>query len=522
MKPEDRGAAAARSVPHVRSYNSARRLIRPFSRPSAATLCALLIGMFYLATIREGHDWGDDFSMYIRHAQNIARGEPYAETGYIYNPQNPDIGPRLYPPGFPVFLAPVVGIFGLDLRPMKILVLAFFIGSLLVMISLFRNVLSMSYVAVLVLIVGLNPLFWELKDHVLSDIPFLFFALLSLRLFAHAGAPDASGGRRATLAVLSGVAAYAAYATRTLALMLIPCFVAHDLSRYRRIGTNAALATAVVVVLAGLQHVVWFHDVSYVDQISNPVTAAQQNVPAYLRDLSDLWENSYSSDVRKIAFLGSGALAAFGYVNSLRAGVSVFHLFPPLYLAPVMMWPSYQGMRLLVPVVPFYFCYCLLGVRRIDAAVERRWKARNAVLVVFLAAVLVSYAGRYSTLPFGPLREGIAKKESRELFEFVTAATDPDDILVFSRPRALALMTRRRVSAGYNPVDPCRLWQYMREIGASYVITGPARDPFNEDAVYLRQFVAKFGDDLRPVMANRDLAVYRIERDPCQPGNLPQ
>ena len=43
--------------------------------------------MFYLATIREGHDWGDDFSMYIRHAQNIAHGEPYAETGYIYNPQ---------------------------------------------------------------------------------------------------------------------------------------------------------------------------------------------------------------------------------------------------------------------------------------------------------------------------------------------------------------------------------------------------------------------------------------------------
>ena len=114
-------------------------------------------------------------------------------------------------------LAPVVGIYGLDFRPMKILVLAFFIGSLLVMVSLFRNALSTSYLAVLVLIVGLNPFFWEFKDHVLSDIPFLFIALLSLRLFTYADAPDASGGRRATLAVLSGVVAYAAYATRTLA-----------------------------------------------------------------------------------------------------------------------------------------------------------------------------------------------------------------------------------------------------------------------------------------------------------------
>lgn len=497
-------------------------MIRRLSRTSAGALCALLIAVFHLATIREGHDWGDDFSLYIRHAQNIARGEPYGETGYIYNPQNPAVGPRLYPPGFPLLLAPVVGNFGLDLRPMKLLVLAFFLGSLLMMILLFRNLLSTPYVAVLVLIVGLNPFFWELKDHVLSDVPFLFFTLLSLYFFSQADTAHPLAGRRATLAVLSGVTAYAAYATRTLGLMLIPCFVAHDLIRFRRRSTNAALAAAVALALVGLQYVVWLRDASYLDQISNPVIAARQNVPAYVRALSDLWENGYSTSARRIAFLVTGALAAFGYLNSLRAGVSVAHLFPLIYLAPVMLWPSYQGTRFLIPVVPFYFYYCLLGVRWIDAAAEHRWKARNAVLVLFLIAVLVSYTSRYSTVQFGPLPEGIAKTESKELFEFVTAATGPNDVLVFSRPRALALMTGRKVSGGYSPVDPCHLWQYMREIGASYVITGPAQDPFNRDAVYLRQFVAQFGEDLQRVMTNRDVAVYRIERNPCPAGKAPR
>jgi hypothetical protein len=495
-------------------------MIRRLSRPSAGTLCALLVGMFYLATIREGHDWGDDFSLYIRHAQNIARGEPYAESGYLYNPQNPAVGPRLYPPGFPLLLAPVVGNFGLDLRPMKILVLTFFLGSLLVMIPLFRNVLSTPSVAVLVLSVGLNPFFWELKDHVLSDVPFLFFTLLSLLFFMQADTAHRSSSHRLTLAVLSGVTAYVAYATRTLGLILIPCFVAHDLIRFRRISTNAALATAVALAFAGLQQVVWLRDASYFDQISNPVTAAQQNVPAYVRALSDLWENGYSDNARRVAFLVTAALAALGYLTSFRTGVSVLQLFPPLYLAPVMMWPSYQGMRFLIPIVPFYFCYCLLGVRWVDAAAERRWNARNAVLAVFLVVVLVSYSGRYSTEQFGPLPEGIAKKESKELFEFVITATGPNDVLVFSRPRVLALMTGRKVSGGYSPVDPCRLWQYMSDIGASYVITGPARDPFNEDAVYLRQFVADFDDDLRRVMANQDLAVYHIERNPCPAGRI--
>jgi hypothetical protein len=372
-------------------------------------------------------------------------------------------------------------------------------------------------VAVLVIIVGLNPFFWELKDHVLSDVPFLFFTLLSLYFFTETDNPP-SGGRRATL-VLSGVAAYAAYATRTLGLVLIPCFVVHDLSRSRRIGANAAVATAVFLALAGVQHVVWIRDASYFDQISNPIAAATQNTPAYVRALSDLWENGHSDNGRRFAFLISGALAAFGYLSSLRTGVSVFHVFPLLYLAAVLLWPSYQGTRFLIPIVPFYFCYCLLGVRWIDAAMEQRWHARHVVGAMFVVVVLVSYVGRYATLHFGPLREGIAKRESQELFEFVKAATNPNDVLVFSRPRVLALMTGRRVSGGYSPSEPCRLWEYMSGIRASYVVTGPAQDAFNADAVYLGQFVARFGDDLRQVMANRDLAVYRIERNPCVAPN---
>jgi len=323
------------------------------------------------------------------------------------------------------------------------------------------------------------------------------------------------------LAVLSGVSAYASYATRVLALVLVPCFIAHDLIRYRRIGLNAKLASSIFVGLAGAQYVFWIHDASYLDQFTSPLDAAAHNIVPYLRSLSELWENGYSSTVRKGAFLAGGALAAFGYVRSLRTDAGLLHLFPLLYVTPVILWPSFQGIRFLIPVVPFYFYYCLVGIRRMDTAVEQRWQTRNVVLTAFLAVVLVIYAGRYSTLQFGSLREGIMKRESVELFEFVRTTTEPGDVFVFSRPRALALFTGRRASSAYSPTDPCRLWQYMREIRASYVITGPDPDPFNDDAVYLRRFASQFSNDLREVMANRDLAVYRIERDPCTPGRSP-
>jgi 4-amino-4-deoxy-L-arabinose transferase-like glycosyltransferase len=494
---------------------------RPLARRSAATLCAVAIGLFFLMTIREGHVWGDDFSLYIRHAQNIAGGEPYAYSGYIYNPQNPVIGPRLYPPGFPLLLAPVVGAFGLDLRPMKMLVVAFFVGSLLVMISLFSRVLPTWYVTFLVLIVGLNPFFWEFKDQVLSDIPFLFFVLVSLLLFMQAEV-GSDPARRVRLVVLCGVAGYAAYATRTLGVTLIPCYLAHDLIRHRRITSNSIIAAAVFAALSGLQYVFWLHDRSYLDTLSNPFAAARQNGPAYLRTLADLWENGYSNVARRIVFLAATTLAAVGFVTSWRAPVSAVQLFPALYFAPVLVWPSYQGMRFLIPILPFYFCFCLLGVRSVAAAAERLGIAKKATLAVFLGAIGVSYGARYTTLQFGHLPEGIGKPESTQLFEFVAASTGPEDVLVFSKPRALALMTGRRVSGPYHVADPCRLWQYMRSIGATYLITGPDSDPFNEEAVYLRQFAARFDSDLRRVMANRDLAVYRIERNPCPPATAPR
>ena len=39
------------------------------------------------------HDWGDDWGQYVLHAKNLATGNPYADIGYLYNPDRPRVGP---------------------------------------------------------------------------------------------------------------------------------------------------------------------------------------------------------------------------------------------------------------------------------------------------------------------------------------------------------------------------------------------------------------------------------------------
>ena len=476
----------------------------------------VLVAAFHLATIREGQDWGDDFSMYVRHAENLARGVPYAETGYIYNPHNPAVGPKTYPPGFPALLAPIVKVFGRALGPMKVLIVASLAGSLLLLLRLFRGVLPSPHLEALVLTTGFSPVVWEFKDQILADIPFLFFVLASLACFTQTALPDTPARRRLVYGVLTGSFTYVAYETRVLGIVLAPTFLAHDLIRYRRIGLQTAAACAVFILLAGAQYVVWLGDRSYLDQLTVTAASLERNVFDYARSLSDLWANGYWDGGRKAFFLLASGLAALGYAKAVRAGAGWPEVFPWLYIAPVILWPSYQGIRFLLPLIPFYLYYCLLGARHLDAAVHRRLGRRNVVFGGLAAAVALTYVGQYSTLQFGRFPSGVGRPENIAFFEFIKSATDPNAVFVFSKPRALALFTERRASAPFTPADPCLLWRYLATIDASYVVTGPDEPYF--DVAYLHRFVDQYRDDLSLVWQSSEVAVYRVERNPCEPG----
>lgn len=460
-----------------------------------------LIGVCYLATIRPGHDWGDDFALYIQHARNIAAGVPYAETGYIYNPHNSVVGPRSYPPGFPVLLAPVVGVFGLDLRPMKVLIVLCFVGVLLLVREVFRRDLPDRYTAALILVMGLSPYFWDFKDHVVSDIPFLLLTLLSLSFYQRAAETDR---HRLAYAALAGVAAYAAFAIRVVGIVLIPTFLAHGLLRRRRVGQVSLVACGICVVLVGVQSALGAQDGSYLDTLTASATTIGNNAINYMRAGSDIWDNGYTELGRKAVFLLTAGLGAYGYVRSVRVSSTVtpLEVFPWLYALPVVVWPANQGTRFLIPLIPFYLYYCMLGLRDLEL-----WQRRNVGLTACLLVIGITYAGKYSTLNYGPLPSGVATAESVALFDFVKRMTDRTDVFVFSKPRALALFTERRASAPFAPDDPCRLWQFLTEIEATYVITGPPGLP---EAAYLDGFVSRFPAAFRRVFGNRHLEVYRI------------
>ncbi len=472
----------------------------------------LMIAAVHLGTLRRGQRWGDDFAQYVHHAKNLAQGIPYGETGYIYNPSYATIGPPCYPPVCPLLLAPVYVFFGLNLEVMKLVMIASLVCFLGFVFLCFRRELPLPHALAGVLLVGLNRKWLGGANNIGSDLPFM--ALLYLTILVLQRAYDGARAESPRLRCLlpAALLMYLSYGARTLGGLLFPSVLIYDFLRYRRITGWAVLVGAVFIVLAAAQGIAVGGNAAYFDQYNVGPGVFVENAVQYLKESAGFWHNGYFGPLGGLIFLAVTALAALGYVSSLRRQVTILEIFPALYLPALLLFPGYAGARYLQPIFPLYLLFAFRGL-------EHPWLARRAALRrAVLASLGIAVSGSYvaaATQVKLEMTEGIFKSESVALFDYVRTHTDEDDVLVFIKPRAMSLLTSRRASAYHMPEDDARLWDYFDRIDAAWLAVvendnalADAEEPAR--LAYLRDFARRNASHLSLAFANADFGLYRI------------
>jgi hypothetical protein len=462
-----------------------------------------LIGIFHLLTLREGHCWGGDFSMYIQHAKNIVEGTEYRNTGYLYNYRYSTLGPETFPPVFPLLLTPVYYWFGLHFIAMKVELVLLFLIALWFIYTSFKSELPFPYLAAIVGILGFNPYFWSFKDNILADIPFLFFIYLSLWFIHRAHQSTLSKRFQLFSAVISGFMIYLAYGTRSLGLLLIFCLVIYDFIRLRKIERFTIVTIIVFGLFMMVQAILSHNDSGYLDQLTHiTLYTIVQNTEIYARQLSLFWDNGFYHSVRHLLFGVTCILAIIGYLTRIRRSITVFEIFLFLYLAAIIIFPFTQ-MRYLIPVFPLYIFYTFVGIHEI--ARFYRITQERYIFTILLLGIVFSYLAKYTTFDYGPIHEGIHTKEAIELFTSIKHNTTEQDVIIFQKPRVLALFTERKVAAYHPTNDDQELWNYFQQIQATYLITGPF------DSEYFLHFVRKYQERFILVDSISDFKIYKIQ-----------
>jgi hypothetical protein len=398
---------------------------------------------------------------------------------------------------------PLYQVFELDLFVYKVQQIAFFVGALALLGLLWSRELSQPKLILLLAIVGFNPAFWNLKDVLWADIPFLFVVLLATLVIEKLDwTMDTRKDRWRAVAI--GVALYLCYAMKFHGLIMLPAFVAYDVVRRRKIDWRPFAVCGVWLVPA----VLWSLS-THMEQ--SMFVAAAVDKPNVLRNASwyalklsiGIWFTKEWSSI--FAGVLITVLALCGFVTHLRRKLSMRDWMILVFVGscPVT-WTHVRYVLQTLAMMPAYALYFIESIQNS--------KLQKVLLVAFVVAIAASYIDVYRNLNFGNITTGIGTPESQEFFEYAKRNIPPDQVVVFFEPRVLTLWTGLKTTS-IAPIrnDDAAQFAELKKVNAKYFILGPSQIVFGpEGDREQREFVRRNAECFKQIWSNKDFQVFEI------------
>jgi Ca2+/Na+ antiporter len=199
-----------------------------------------------------------------------------------------------------------------------------------------------------------------------------------------------------------------------------------------------------------------------------------------------------------------GLLGLVGYVATVRRGITILEVFVPAYVILIALWTSDQDLRFLLPIIPLWLLYVSTAIVWLSDYGGRRLSRSVGIALALMVAV--SYTNYFARASYRRNSNGTNDAGFQSVYEFVRDKTPRNGVILFSKPRLLALLTCRKSSI-YPAGTATEIVSYGRQIGAEYVI---AADAFENDRRILLPAVAGHPNLFEPIFRSGGFAVYQI------------
>lgn len=484
-------------------------------------LSYVLVGLLCLPllfiNIKDTHDWGDDFAQYIHQAANITEGKPQGETGYVYN-EDMFLGPKAYPVGFPLLLAPVYTFCGNSIKAFTIFISAALFLSCLLMFRFFRYHFSALTSLLLILIIVYNPWVWMFKTEVMSEIPFMLFLLLAVILYTERD-------KNRYNYILLGITGGFLIAIRNIGFVLLLAILLDTVrqwyltrkygpaSKVRPLLTKAGIVLGLALFTYFLLSVVLFPQPS--GMIAYPRLADTANFGdlllknmVYNIAVFEAFFSHYEVNKWDFAiYITRAVMLVFllvGLIRQICSRINFIDLLVLLYLGAIMVFPyGDAGFRFLLPVAPFFMYYVAIGLSSVN--IKLPVGATTAALILSVMVLL-----QYRTSAFKIIESrhnpvaGPLEPSSLEAWEYIKKNTEPDAVIAFCKPRALALYTGRNGFANSDKYTSEQCKAKFGQAGVSYYLV---QKEISDEAI--RKFLEDNKASIVPVWNNDKFILYR-------------
>jgi hypothetical protein len=490
--------------------------------------------------LTKGQDWGADYVGYITQAKIIFEGSPetYFETNRFILDNSPEkSGPLAYPWGYPLLLAPVYKLFGLDFLALKSVAVITYLLFLGVFWIVFRQEHSPLWFLSLLGLFALNPKFLDFPNSILSDFPFLFVSTICMWLIQNYVIKDKRIFGHLLDSIILGITISIAYLIRTNGILLLGTLVLSQIiagfenylvnQQSTQLGNSGSQSERkekpnLKEILVKTSPYLTFFISTLILELILPKGGAYHT--SYLQNISieSITRNlSYSFEVvseffsavplPQLMFGASVPLAIAGAFKRYRLDYP-YILYIIMTFCLYMIWPFHTDLRFLFPLFPFYFSFVISGL---ELFVNKSTKLENSIrkVIVFLPVFIIilsflnrdlkTFVNRIHTrneITYGPFTP-----VSQEMFSFVEGNTEPESVIIFMKPRLMHFLTDRKSIRVINDED-LHLGDYLiiytrDEFLTKYQIPEPDVTRFLEQ------------ESLSMVYENQDFIVYRINMD---------
>jgi hypothetical protein len=470
-------------------------------------LISLAIGA---ATLRRGHEWGDDWAWYILQAQSIWEGttDEFMEVSAFTNYQSTThLGPLAYPWGYPLILTPFYAIKGISPLVLKLPGLLFYAGFLVCLYFLMRDRLPQIESLLIVSLFAFNPLLLQFLDQILSDIPFLFFSTFALLLITR-------HDRRGILHyVLIGAAIFFTTFLRVTGILLLGCFLIVEFFRLLRDRNDRTTVIEIIrnsFVVCFVFAVLWILNLilfpsggeSYFSQYTDLLETTRRLGVAYFNVFSVFFGEATGWKYLYYVLLIFFVVGAW----QGRKKETIFLLFFGLWMIVHITYPYWQGARYIFPLLPIFIYFVFQGMKAvINKLPEAYYQPGKRVFYGFwllMAGIFLftSSVNAYDNLQNDRTINGPFDPFSREVYDYIKEKTPPDSVVIFFKPRVMVIMTDHPTIMS-TECDRMYKGDYLvlsRKVGENQQITPEEIDTCNLP--------------LNQVLKNNRFVVYQIQK----------
>ncbi len=471
----------------------------------------LLINIF---TIKDGHNWGGDFSQYIRHAKNIVEHKDYSHG-------LPLDSWVVCTPGFPLVLVPFVKVFGIQFKVFKTVNVVFWLLFSLSFYAIAKKRLKEEPALLVFMVLLFSHFFFIFKQQVLSDVPFLFFLTFSIVLYLKflESQKGASLKRQWLFFIAAMVFMMFAALVRHAGLLLFVSVLIYSLfqkkaAKFMMAAVCAMAAVIFLQALFGASGAGHFHEIqgpwgNMFGVIANNVVSVLGTIMIYFIPIP--------AALMPVLFIVAPLLmiviTGLFFYRIKTKKLEFVECFFVVYLVGVLVWPLglQEVQRYALPLMglSLVFCIELFGLAWRKYFQQRFCRLRLSVEQVtrgFLLLILF-FNVLNIRMQFSFNDDAIFQNDAVEMMNWVKANTREDEHFLFRRPRVVGLFTDRlgaqlTLVKGYEG----KFYWRVRKFSVRWLINDKNIFPFNFEQMSNEEFV------FLKVFENRSFEIYKVMR----------